>query len=206
MIKKNSKNSAFTLAELLVAMSLFIIIATVAVGIFVNSIKGERRLISLMGMQNNVSSALEQMAREMRGGYIFQLGPLNCAEDKSSGLVGSDSISFLSPDGNSSVNYSLSSGSLTRNSSPITSSNVNVSNLCFIVSQKQIGDPTMYTSSPANSCNPWRITILLTMSPGYTNPLGINSIPVETTVSSRVLPKDIPRFIKSSYPQYAGCK
>ncbi len=197
----------FTLMELLVAMSVFIVISTIASGVFINSLKGERRLVSLMSVQNNVSAALEQMAREMRGGYMFsEPSGLNCAKDSNGNYVGSDSITFMSPITNSTTSYSLSSaGAIMRSTSSMTSSNVKVADLCFIVSQEPVGTANMYdTGVTPNYCYPWRVTTLLTIVPATTTGLGIESIPIQTTVSSRVLPKDMPTAVKSS-TQYADC-
>jgi prepilin-type N-terminal cleavage/methylation domain-containing protein len=61
----------FTLIELLVTVGLFTIIITIAVGGFTDAIRTQRQVSSLIAAQSNVSLALEQMARQIRTGYLF---------------------------------------------------------------------------------------------------------------------------------------
>jgi len=57
-IPKKNKKSGFTIVELLVAMSIFVILITIAVGAFIQALRSERRLTSLMTVSNNASSVL----------------------------------------------------------------------------------------------------------------------------------------------------
>ena len=61
----------FTLVELLVAMALFSILMAIAAGGFVRALRSEREVSAMMAAESNVKLALEQMAREMRTGYLF---------------------------------------------------------------------------------------------------------------------------------------
>jgi prepilin-type N-terminal cleavage/methylation domain-containing protein len=67
----------FTLIELLITVGLFTIIITIAVGGFTNAIRTQRQVSSLISAQSNVSLALEQMARQIRTGYLFCNTPGN---------------------------------------------------------------------------------------------------------------------------------
>ncbi len=192
--KKLQKYMGFTIVELLVAMAVFVIVVTVATAIFIRSLQNQRRLVTVMGMQTNLDTALEQMAREVRGGYLFSASTLTCA----------NSVSFDTASG-TAVSYGLSSSSIVRNGQPITSSDVKVSNLCFIVSQAPLGDAGMYTN-PGSPCNPWRVTVAAEVEPrvaGQSN--NIEPFYLQTTVSSRVLPKDMPADIKGQYG-YTSCQ
>src|SRR3989338_2760975 len=78
--KKNNKkiisplsSSGFTLIEVLVATSLFVVIIGIAVGIFVNSLRSENTIVALMAANDNASATLEQMAREIRFSSQFSL-------------------------------------------------------------------------------------------------------------------------------------
>lgn len=180
--------TGFTIMELLVAMSVFAIVIAVAVGIFDNSLRGERRLVSLMSVQNNMNAALEEMAREMRGGYLFtETSPVGSC---------TSTISFLSPTGQGTTTYALLSGAINRTgyypslgsslTTRETGTDVKVDNLCFMVNQ--YGMSTSY-----DACSPWRITILASVEPAVQNPSSlIQPFNIQTTVSSRVLPKDMP--------------
>lgn len=181
--------NGFTIMELLVAMSIFAVVIAVAVGIFNNSLRGERRLVSLMSVQNNMNAALEEMAREMRGGYLFtETSPMGSC---------TSTISFLSPTGQGTTTYALSSGAINRTgyypsvgsslTTRETGTDVKVDNLCFMVNQY----PTSTGAVP--SCSPWRITIFASVEPAVQNPSSlIQPFDIQTTVSSRVLPKDMP--------------
>ena len=63
--------AGFTLIELMVALGVFIIIATIATGGFVSALRSQRQVAALISANNNVSLALEQMAREIRTGRNF---------------------------------------------------------------------------------------------------------------------------------------
>jgi type II secretory pathway pseudopilin PulG len=177
---KNSKNAGFTLAELLVAMSVFIIVTVVAVGAFIQSLKSERHLVTMIAVDNEIQTALEQMAREIRTGYLFTT-PTN-----------QSSLSFYNASGASTIYELSSTNALLRNGVPITSSNVVVKSLNFIVSQN---------SGP---CSPWRVTINLGVGAAGADK-SVAPVYIQTTVSSRTLPKDVPPQFKYNSTQISGC-
>ncbi len=178
---KNSKNAGFTLAELLVAMSVFIIVTVVAVGAFIQSLKSERHLVTMIAVDNEIQTALEQMSREIRTGYLF-----------TTSTNPSVLLSFYNASG-ASTTYRLSSANaLLRNGVPITSSNVVVKSLNFIVSQN------------SGSCSPWRVTINLGVGAAGADK-SVAPVYIQTTVSSRTLPKDVPPQFKSNSTQISGC-
>lgn len=162
-----NKESGFTIIELLVAMSIFMILITIATGAFIQALRSERRLVALMSVNNNVGLTLEQMTREIRTGYNF--------------IPGGGSLSFNSAAG--PIAYSLVGGKVLRNSQSVTADNVSVTSLNFIVAQdgQTIG----------NFCGPWRVTIMMAVSayPAVTN----SAITLQTTASSRILPREVPR-------------
>jgi len=61
----------FTLIEMLVALSLFVTVITIAVTSFITALRSQRQLAALLAANNNMSLTLEQMAREIRTGYNF---------------------------------------------------------------------------------------------------------------------------------------
>ena len=65
------KKSGFTLIELLVAIALFSIVVTIASSGFVNALRTQRQVASLISTESNVTLVLEQIAREVRTGYLF---------------------------------------------------------------------------------------------------------------------------------------
>jgi len=68
--QKNNKKG-FTLVEVLVAMGIFAIVVAIATGGFVNSLRTQRQVASLISAQSNASLVLEQIAREVRTGFLF---------------------------------------------------------------------------------------------------------------------------------------
>lgn len=177
----------FTIVELIVAMGLFLIAITLAVGAFVQALKTQRTANYLMSVNSNASIALESLAREIRTGYTFNLSeppvlpPNPCLNPQF------DQVSFKNYNGKF-VTYKIQNGTLTRQacdgtgcagSEPflaMTASNVLVSRLCFLKTQRTFSDP-------------WRISVFLTV--GSPNPdLAQNALNLETTVSSRILPSE----------------
>jgi prepilin-type N-terminal cleavage/methylation domain-containing protein len=174
----------FTIVELLVGMSIFVIIVSIASGIFIRSIKNERRMIVTNEVVDNLNSALELMGREIRGGYNFTPSP------SSAGSVTNTSLTFNGPT-DATVTYSFGSNSIQRNGVKITSPDIQITNLTFNVMQI------------SNACSPWRITIFIEALPAGSGN-DISPIYLQSTISSRVLPKDMPLDYKVE--NYANCK
>src|SRR5260221_302855 len=78
----------FTVMELLIAMALFSVVISIAVGGIVISLRGQRELAELIAADNDVSLALEQMAREVRTGFAFCRGGSYCASFIAAGSCG----------------------------------------------------------------------------------------------------------------------
>jgi Tfp pilus assembly protein PilW len=175
---QTSNVTGFTLVELLVAVGIFVTLVTVAAGVFISGIRGHRALLDLMAVSDNAGIVLEQMAREIRTGYFF------CNTDGSNpcGNLSQNNITFTNYKGER-VTYGLNGNSITRtigsNSVKITADNVQVNKLRFVIGQ----------GSGSNAiCNPWRITIVMEVGSAKTN----QKIPLQTTISSRVLPREAP--------------
>lgn len=169
------KKEGFTVVELIVAMSVFIILLTISVGAFVQALRSERRLIALMAINSNAGAVLEQMAREIRTGYGFTCASPPCS---------ASSLSFKNYKGNA-VMYSFAGGAINRTESGGTSAqmsaaDVDVKAAAFTVSRRV----------DISQCNPWRITI--TMEVGSKNSAVTQTTELQTTVSSRVLPVEAP--------------
>jgi len=69
MKQENQKqNKGFTMIELLVAMSVFIVVITIVSGVFVTSLRSNRTSIALISANSDAQLTLEQMARMIRKG------------------------------------------------------------------------------------------------------------------------------------------
>jgi len=62
---------AFTLVELLIAIGLFSVVITIAMGGFVRALRSQRQVVALISANSNVSLVMEQMVREIRTGRDF---------------------------------------------------------------------------------------------------------------------------------------
>jgi len=68
-----SNQGGFTLVELIVAMSVFIVVIALTSGIFVNTLRAQRQVNQFMTVNSDASLVLEKMAREARLGFNFNL-------------------------------------------------------------------------------------------------------------------------------------
>lgn len=180
-----SRNDGFTLAELMVAASLFITAMIVIVGIFIQIVQAQRNINNVVSVNNNTSLVIEQMAREIRTGYNFV--PLDNEDDPGCSAAATppsyESLSFsrvkeISP---ISIQYLWNSEDLSiyRKEGEgvvkkLTGEDIRVNHFCFSVLHQQAGDP-------------WRITLIMNVSPQDTSGRDIN---IQTTVSPRILPQE----------------
>jgi len=67
-----SDNKGVTMIELLVAMSIFAIFVTVAIGGFVQALSNQRLVLRLMAATDNMSLTLEQIMREARVSNVYE--------------------------------------------------------------------------------------------------------------------------------------
>ncbi|OGD31082.1 hypothetical protein A3A25_03560 [Candidatus Azambacteria bacterium RIFCSPLOWO2_01_FULL_46_26] len=170
-MKKNKNQKGFTLIELLVSVSLFAIFVTIATGLFLSSIQGQRKVFSFQAVQDNSRYVTEFMAREMRMGKNFLVS-------------GGNTLTFTNQK-NETVIYCLVSNNIKRavgavcdaNSSNLTSSEVVVvDKLEFLLSGGDVGD----LKQP-------RITIVMKLHSSGTVSAVETSLNLQTTVSARKL-------------------
>lgn len=164
---KNKKG--FTLIELMVAIGLFSIIMVIATGGFVRFLKIQRQSSAFTFVNNSLSSALEQMAKEIRTGKNFSTDGASCP---SSGAA----LSFVNSKG-ANATYYLENGAVKRGTDcssgqEITGNKVSVGYLNFLIS--------------SDSNYPPRITILIGANPNNEY-ASIYTVNLQTTVSSRQL-------------------
>jgi len=196
--KKNTKDNrifttGFTLVELLVAMAVFGVLMSLAIGVFVSAMRAQRNLTDLMSVNNNLNLVLEQVSREMRMGYFskIQLDGIKGSVNTGACLSG---LSFFTMQTNDpkeegeSVAYSFSGNKLWKDGKPITSEEVNMERLCFTV--YQYDKQSNRSSDLSENCNPWRVGIALAVKPKNAKP-DVKPTYIETAVSMRVFPIEI---------------
>ncbi len=187
MKKLTDKNrKGFTLIEVIISISIFIIIVTVSMGAIASIFDANRKSQSLKAIMTNLNFALEIMAREMRfgtnyhckeDGNIYQ--PQNCTE-------GGNFVSFLSSEGQQIV-YRLNSStnqlekSINGGSSyvGITAPEITIQSLKFFVLGATV------EVSPASPLQPKAIILIRGFAGTKTTSQSLFTL--ETTVSQRVL-------------------
>ncbi len=178
----------FTLVELLVAMGVFLVAVTLAIGAFVQALKAQRFVTYMMSVNSNASIALESMAREIRAGYNFSVDDLNSGSTCSVKDNQYDILNFTNADGQA-VGYELANGSFARCAgndcaagqyTPLTASNILVDRLCFWLN-----------NTKNDKSSPWRVTVFLTVD-AKNQDFASTPLNLQTTVSARVLPNEAP--------------
>ncbi len=170
-----NKNGGFTLIELIVVIALSAGVFVLASGIFVQSLKIQRRAFFIQRVQENIGFTLESMAKEIRVSSISTPSSPNCPASPYG------SLSIIHPV-NGAVEYLLEDTDLHRRLSGngvdtvLNSVGALITRLGFCVSGNTVNDQTQP-----------RVTILLTVSNGSTNPDNNITIDMQTTVSQRLL-------------------
>jgi len=170
----------FTMVELLVSMTIFMILVTAVIGGFVNAIKNQRIVTDAIAVNSNAGLALEQIAREIRTGYNFPAAGSSCGNQ----------LSFTNYRGNQ-VTFRLNNDTVERKEcnkvdcsasvfNPLTAANVLVNNLCFLVQQQ-------------SNCSPWFVVITVGVA-SKTADYSKRLVNVQTSISPRILPSEQPGF------------
>ncbi len=75
-------NEGFTLVELLVAISIFVLILTVSVSSMLNILNQSKKAQSLESAMNNVSHSIDAITRLLRFGYEHEVVDVNSVPNK----------------------------------------------------------------------------------------------------------------------------
>lgn len=89
--KSFKQKKGFTLIEVMVSVSIFTVVMVVALGAILAIVSANRKAQALHTVINNVNLAVETMTRDLRTGYNYKCGDLECSEG-----VAYDEISFYS--------------------------------------------------------------------------------------------------------------
>jgi len=173
-----SKSGAgFTLLEVLVAISIFVFIASTVSAIFINILKSQRKSFRFQEVQDNGSYIMEMISREIRmSGVDADSGPqdiINIVRNDNG-----DNIAYSFDENNFKILRNVDSSDLSRETDwlPINSDKVKINNLQFYVS---------YLLSTFENSNYHRVTIVLGLESAE-DPL--TNINLETTITSRPPP------------------
>jgi len=133
----------FTLVELIVAISIFIIVMTISMGSIIGVFDANRKSRALKTVLNNLNQAVESMSKEMRFGKNYHCGsgtitiPQNCPS-------GDILMSFLSSD-DIQITYRLNNQSIEKQVGggvyiAVTAPEIIIDNLTFYTLGADAGD------------------------------------------------------------------
>jgi prepilin-type N-terminal cleavage/methylation domain-containing protein len=179
-MKYARKQQGFTLVELIVAMSLFSIIVVVISGIFMQTVKFQKIVANRAAAIDNLGLAMEEIARGTRTGVKFTELDL-VGRDSSVGVTELKFENYKTPP--ETVRYYSNEGRIYKEIDgkfdlPITSSNIEITDLKFILQGKNKA-----SGGPGDPNNiPPRITILMTAKGIYKE-----LFTLQTTVGARLI-------------------
>jgi len=164
--RKNKKMLGFSMAEMLISIGLFTVVMSATSSAFLIGIRTQRQVIASLNANDNISYAMEVMARDIRTGKSFTPADTE------------DSLSFTNYK-NEMVTYFIDNDALSRTvgsapAEPLTSSNVRVLKAIFHVTGQRLYDDEQV-----------RITVLLTVASKYGGQEIITNL--ETSISPRSL-------------------
>lgn len=125
-------SKAFTIPEILIAIGLFLVVITSSSGIFLLGLRTQRQLIEFLNATENLSYALEVIARDVRMGKNFS-------------LINNQTLSLTNYK-NQAVVYRLNNRVLERSLDggatfqPLTAPNLEISSLQFLISGEDPND------------------------------------------------------------------
>ena len=174
----------FTLIELMVAMSIFIVVMTISMGSILGVFDANRKSRSLKTVLNNLNLAVESMSKEMRFGKNYHCEefptasppfttPQNCAP-------GGKLMSFLSSD-NLQIVYKLNGTTIEK------SINGGSTYIAVTAPEITIDDLTFYTLGALTSDTLQPKVIIKIKSHAGTTDIGRSDFTLQTLVSQRVL-------------------
>lgn len=189
-LKTKIKNG-FTLIELIIVLGIFVILISIAIGGFINALRGQRVAVGLMEINDNMGLVMEQMAREIRTGYNFisAFGELQFKNSKGENVL--YKLNLEGDDSNPkkySIERAINSAAL----EPLTAENIKILNFNIVACGKNID----FTSYPLSDCagggifQP-RITLSMRIT-GKGKDVFIEKLgaynEIQTTISSRQYP------------------
>lgn len=137
-------NKGFTLIELMVAVSIFIIVMTISMSSILGAFDADRKSRSLKTVLNNLNLAVESMSKEMRFGKNYHCGSSGTITEPQSCSLGDNLISFLSSD-DVQITYRLNGTTIekqvgTEGFIDLTAPEIIVDDLSFYVLGAETGD------------------------------------------------------------------
>ncbi|MDO8569486.1 MAG: type II secretion system protein [bacterium] len=174
----------FTLIELMVAISIFIVIMTIAMGSIIGVFDANRKSRSLKTVLNNLNLAVESMSKEMRFGKNYHCGSGDVTVPQNCQNLGDDHtlMSFLSSN-NIQITYRLEPLARTSIEKQVGSGDW----IAVTAPEIIIDDLTFYTLGAGTSNTLQPKVIIKIKSHAGTTGKGRSDFTLQTLVSQRVL-------------------
>ncbi|HBB44022.1 MAG: hypothetical protein UW27_C0017G0035 [Parcubacteria group bacterium GW2011_GWA1_44_13] len=139
-MKLANSQRGFTLIEMTVSLGLFTIIMFIATSAFLSIVNTDRKARSVRIAADNLNIALEDMSRRIKTGSNYYCGAggetLLSVNNCTSGV---NSILFFTDQNGDRTKYEKFGTSIRRDGTPITSTEIIISGLNFIVSGSAVG-------------------------------------------------------------------
>lgn len=134
--KSHSLSGGFTLMEMIVSIALFSFVMLAATSVILSVVDANRKTQGLKTTINNLSLAIENMARNLRTGKDYQ----SADNDGTCPYPGVNGVMFSDQYGNDTI-YQLNTGAIQvwggvsgmQDYFPITSSDISIDRLCFYI-------------------------------------------------------------------------
>ncbi len=169
-INRKPSRTGYTIIELLVAMTVFMMLISVTSGIFIRALRTQRMTTALIAANSNAGLAIEQISREIRTGTGFVTNGISLTFNNAK----NQSVTYRWNNVSSALAIERSIDGI--NFKRITADNVRIHNLNFTVFR----GPSQANPYPA------RITIVLQVG-ALTQFPDAPLVNLQTTVSARVL-------------------
>lgn len=155
---------------MIVSLGLFTIIMFIATSAFLSIVNTDRKARAVRIAVDNLNIALEDMSRRIKTGSTYSCGGGAGTNDCPAGL---GSFAFTEQDGSTRTIYTRGSNAVLRNGTQVTSSEITITNLRFIVSGS---NPSPDTKQPM-------VTIVIDGSLG--SGTASSTFKIQTTVTQR---------------------
>ena len=186
-----SNKDGFTLVELLVSISIFVVVMTIVMGSILSVLSINGKSQTQKTAMDNLSFALESLSRTAKFSTKYHCGNTGVLTDPVNCPSGNSSLSLQTPDG-SLITYSLSGGKLTQavnGATPqdLTSPEVVIQDLKFYVFGSYPFNGNC-SSQPSNDCLQPKIIVSVSGYAGTANKVKTQTaFQMQTMISQRKL-------------------